>query len=89
MPGGVARGRSARRSQLARILSPGVDGAGHPDVFPTAECRLHRPTATQYGLDAATAGDPARLAGIATAWSPYRSWVALLLRARAQDSAQR
>ncbi|MEU7374446.1 hypothetical protein [Streptomyces albidoflavus] len=45
--------------------------------------------ATEYGLDAATAGDSARLARIATAWRPYRSWVALLLRARAQDSARR
>lgn len=66
-----------------------VRGAGHPDVFPTVEPRLHRAMATQYGLDAATAGDPARLARLATAWRPYRSWVALLLRARAQDSASR
>ncbi|MGW5390784.1 DNA-3-methyladenine glycosylase family protein [Streptomyces koyangensis] len=66
-----------------------IRGAGHPDVFPTAEPRVHRAMATRYGLDAATAGDPARLAGIAAAWSPYRSWVALLLRTRAQDSARR
>ncbi|MFF8563750.1 DNA-3-methyladenine glycosylase family protein [Streptomyces albidoflavus] len=66
-----------------------IRGAGHPDVFPAAEPRVHRAMATEYGLDAATAGDPARLARIATAWSPYRSWVALLLRARAQDSARR
>lgn len=78
----------AARAQLARILSLDVDGAGFPDVFPAAEPRVHRAMATEYGLDAA-AGDPARLARIATAWSPYRSWVALLLRARAQDSARR
>ncbi|MET7507827.1 DNA-3-methyladenine glycosylase 2 family protein [Streptomyces albidoflavus] len=66
-----------------------IRGAGHPDVFPAAEPRVHRAMATEYGLDAATAGDPARLARIATAWRPYRSWVALLLRARAQDSARR
>ncbi|MFF4775817.1 hypothetical protein ACFY05_23480 [Microtetraspora fusca] len=43
--------------------------------------------AAQYRLDVATAGTPARLTRIADAWRPYRSWVALLLRARAEDQA--
>lgn len=42
--------------------------------------------AAQYRLDAATAGNTARLAQIADAWRPYHSWVALLLRrGRSQD----
>ncbi|WP_307865557.1 DNA-3-methyladenine glycosylase family protein [Streptomyces montanisoli] len=64
-----------------------IRGAGHPDIFPTAEPRVHQSMATEYALDAATAADPARLAAIADAWRPYRSWVALLLRARAHDRA--
>jgi DNA-3-methyladenine glycosylase II len=63
-----------------------IRGAGHPDVFPTAEPRVHHAVAAQYRLDVATAGN-ARLAQIADAWRPYRSWVALLLRARAHDQA--
>ncbi|AZS89515.1 DNA-3-methyladenine glycosylase 2 family protein [Streptomyces griseoviridis] len=62
-----------------------IRGAGHPDVFPVTESRLHRAMATEYGLDAAAAGDPAALAGIADGWRPFRSWVGLLLRARAQE----
>lgn len=62
-----------------------IRGAGHPDVFPAAEPRVHRAMATAYDLD--TADNPGQLAQIADAWRPYRSWVALLLRARAQDQA--
>ncbi|GAA2639166.1 DNA-3-methyladenine glycosylase 2 family protein [Streptomyces axinellae] len=63
-----------------------IRGAGHPDVFPLAEPRLHQAMATAYGLDAATAAAPGRLAHIADAWRPYRSWVAVLLRVRAQET---
>lgn len=55
-----------------------IRGAGHPDVFPRHEPRLHAAMARAYGGDA---GDVPRLAGIAERWRPYRSWVALLLRA--------
>ncbi|PWI42982.1 DNA-3-methyladenine glycosylase [Streptomyces sp. ICBB 8177] len=64
-----------------------IRGAGHPDVFPAAEPRVHQAVAAEYGLDADAADDPARLARIADAWRPYRSWVATLLRVRAQDRA--
>jgi 3-methyladenine DNA glycosylase/8-oxoguanine DNA glycosylase len=56
-----------------------IRGAGHPDVFPASERRLHDEMAHEYGLQDPS---PARLAAIAEAWRPYRSWVALLLRAR-------
>jgi DNA-3-methyladenine glycosylase II len=46
-------------------------GAGAPDVFPAAEGRLHRAMAALYGLVDVT---PARLAAVAEAWTPYRSW---------------
>ncbi|MFJ1995053.1 DNA-3-methyladenine glycosylase family protein [Streptomyces asiaticus] len=60
-----------------------IRGAGHPDVFPRHEPRLHAAMAGAYGLDETAARDVRRLAGIADRWRPYRSWVALLLRARA------
>ncbi|WP_262702870.1 MULTISPECIES: DNA-3-methyladenine glycosylase family protein [Streptomyces] len=60
-----------------------IRGAGHPDVFPRHEPRLHAAMADAYGLGEADAGDIRRLAGIADRWRPYRSWIALLLRARA------
>ncbi|QIY58304.1 DNA-3-methyladenine glycosylase 2 family protein [Streptomyces sp. RPA4-5] len=65
-----------------------IRGAGHPDVFPRHEPRLHQAMATAYGLDAAAASDVAQLAKIADGWKPYRSWVALLLRTRAQDTGR-
>ncbi|WP_405842956.1 DNA-3-methyladenine glycosylase 2 family protein [Streptomyces platensis] len=61
-----------------------IRGAGHPDVFPRHEPRLHQAIATAYGLDTPAVGAIARLARIADGWKPYRSWVALLLRTRAQ-----
>ncbi|MFD8459062.1 DNA-3-methyladenine glycosylase family protein [Streptomyces antimycoticus] len=61
-----------------------IRGAGHPDVFPRHEPRLHAALATAYGLDEAVSGDISRLAGIADGWRPYRSWVGLLLRVRAE-----
>jgi DNA-3-methyladenine glycosylase II len=54
-----------------------VRGAGHPDVFPGQERRLHAAMTEAYGLDDP---GPAQLAEIAARWTPYRSWVALLFR---------
>lgn len=77
-------------AQLAEI--PGIGpfsaelilarGAGHPDVFPTAERRLHEEMTLAYGLS-----DPSidQLAAIADGWRPYRTWVGLLLRTRRED----
>jgi DNA-3-methyladenine glycosylase II len=61
-----------------------VRGAGHPDVFPASERRLHEEMAHSYAL-----GNPAlaTLAAIAEKWRPYRSWAALLLRSAAEDRA--
>ena len=59
-----------------------VRGAGHPDVFPTAERRLHAEMAAAYDLRDPS---PARLAAIADRWRPYRSWAAFLFRARRED----
>jgi DNA-3-methyladenine glycosylase II len=61
-------------------------GAGDPDAFPTTESRLHRAVADAYGLG--TEPDPAKLAAIADGWRPYRTWVALLLRARLEQSTR-
>lgn len=71
-----------------------IRGAGHPDVLPAAEPRVRKAMAAAYGLDAGAADHAdhaARLTAIADAWRPFRSWVALLLRAHAQDrrAAQR
>ncbi|WP_236789084.1 DNA-3-methyladenine glycosylase [Amycolatopsis sp. GM8] len=55
-----------------------VRGAGHPDVFPDKEARLHAEMRELYGLPEATVAD---LAEVAESWRPYRSWIALLFRA--------
>ncbi|WP_275460959.1 DNA-3-methyladenine glycosylase family protein [Streptomyces noursei] len=65
-----------------------IRGAGHPDVFPRHEPRVHRALAAAYGLGAPAAADVARLAAVADRWRPYRSWVATLLRIRAQGGYQ-
>ncbi|WP_020670959.1 DNA-3-methyladenine glycosylase family protein [Amycolatopsis nigrescens] len=54
-----------------------IRGAGHPDVFPDAERRLHEEMRLAYGRAEATVADLGRIAG---RWRPYRSWAALLLR---------
>ena len=54
-----------------------VRGAGAPDVFPLSEGRLHESMARLYGLTEPTADD---LAAIAERWTPYRSWVSVLIR---------
>jgi DNA-3-methyladenine glycosylase II len=61
-------------------------GAGHPDAVPTRESRLRRAVADAYGLGREP--DQARLAAIADGWRPYRTWVALLLRARLEQSTR-
>ena len=55
-----------------------VRGAGAPDVYPSRERRLHQAMAELYELDDPDEGELER---IADGWRPYRSWVALLLRA--------
>ncbi|HEY3683833.1 MAG TPA: hypothetical protein VGL93_12370 [Streptosporangiaceae bacterium] len=59
-----------------------IRGAGHPDVFPSAERRLHEEMAAAYDLT-----DPslAELSAIAEHWRPYRSWASFLLRVRRED----
>ena len=56
-------------------------GAGDPDAFPANEKRLHRAMAAAYGLGPEP--DLATLTAVADRWRPYRTWVALLLRADA------
>ncbi|MFD7663647.1 DNA-3-methyladenine glycosylase family protein [Streptomyces sp. NPDC059788] len=63
-----------------------IRGAGHPDVFPRHEPRVHQAVAAAYGLPAAAAADFAHLSKIADRWKPYRSWAAFLLRVRLQDT---
>lgn len=59
-----------------------IRGAGHPDVFPRSEHRLLAEMAPAYGV---LADDVDGLERIADAWSPFRSWVALLMRSRAAE----
>ncbi|WP_442814822.1 DNA-3-methyladenine glycosylase family protein [Streptomyces sp. NBC_01298] len=47
-----------------------IRGAGHPDVFPMAEPRVHKAMAAAYGLAPCAAADTTRLAKIADAWRP-------------------
>lgn len=54
-----------------------VRGAGAPDVFPTSERRLHDSMVQLYELRE-TGVDALRT--VAAAWSPYRSWVSVLIR---------
>src|SRR5258708_7924150 len=52
-----------------------IRGAGHPDLFPACERRLHAAMADAYHLDNP---GPGQLAQLSARWEPYRSWVALL-----------
>lgn len=61
-----------------------IRGAGHPDVFPADERHLLDEMREAYDRPAAT---PRELSSIADAWSPYRSWVALLFRAAREQRA--
>ena len=58
-------------------------GAGEPDHIPLHEPRLCRGAALAYGLD--DPPDRDWLAERAEAWRPYRTWVALLLRAHLEE----
>ncbi|MGI8693668.1 MAG: DNA-3-methyladenine glycosylase family protein [Geodermatophilaceae bacterium] len=57
-------------------------GAGHPDLFPRDERRLHEEMTRAYGLDEPTLEE---LTVIADGWAPYRTWAGLLLRTRRED----
>ncbi len=57
-----------------------IRGAGEPDHFARSERRLHAAMAAAYDTDA---GDVDALESIAERWSPFRSWIGFLLRARA------
>jgi 3-methyladenine DNA glycosylase/8-oxoguanine DNA glycosylase len=54
-------------------------GAGHPDVFATAEPRLHDEITDAYRLAEPSVDELER---VAEGWRPYRTWVSVLLRAR-------
>ena len=54
-----------------------IRGACSPDVFPTSERRLHDSMARLYDLPDTSLP---RLQSIADGWSPYRSWVGVLIR---------
>lgn len=58
-------------------------GAGHPDLFPTSERRLHEEMTHAYALDQPSLD---QLAAVADRWRPYRTWVGLLLRTRREDN---
>jgi 3-methyladenine DNA glycosylase/8-oxoguanine DNA glycosylase len=55
-------------------------GAAHPDGFPESETRLHEEMRRVY--PATTKNE---LKEIAEDWSPYRTWVSLLLRVRREE----
>ena len=56
-----------------------IRGVGNPDALPIREHRLARAARAAYGLP-----EGADIEQIADGWRPYRAWVALLLRARAE-----
>ncbi|QIN80592.1 DNA-3-methyladenine glycosylase 2 family protein [Rubrobacter marinus] len=58
-------------------------GAGEPDHLPTNEPRLGRAVALAYGLDGPPA--PGALRRVSESWRPYRTWVALHLRAALEE----
>lgn len=54
-----------------------IRGAGHPDVFPRAETRLHEIMREAYHLPDAGVEE---LTDIAETWAPFRSWASFLFR---------
>jgi len=55
-----------------------LTGAGHPDLFPRLDTRLHELLRKEYELPDDT--PPGQLERLADSWRPYRSWVAHLFR---------
>ncbi len=94
LDGGRLRSIEPSRALAELRLLPGIGpfgaelvlirGATHPDLFPAHERRLHAEMARAYGLQHPSLE---RLEAIAEQWRPYRSWVALLLRARREDES--
>jgi Glyoxalase/Bleomycin resistance protein/Dioxygenase superfamily len=77
-----ARGPShSRPPPASRKPSRPARGRRSPDAFPTHEKRLHRAMAAVYHLNPG----PEALRAIADCWRPYRTWIALLLRAWLED----
>jgi len=60
-------------------------GAGEPDGLPTNEPRLARAVGRAYGLGKAP--DTEQLRTLGEKWRPYRTWVALHLRAMLEEEA--
>lgn len=58
-------------------------GAGEPDRIPRHEPRLSRAVARSYGLDATPSVE--EMEKIGEKWRPYRTWVALHLRAALEE----
>ncbi len=58
-------------------------GTGQPDYLPTHEPRLARAAAQAYGLEETP--DNEELEKISESWRPYRTWVALHLRAALEE----
>lgn len=56
-------------------------GAGHPDLFTTAEPRLAKRMDEAYG----TSSSAKAATAVADGWRPFRSWCAFLLRSAADD----
>ena len=54
-----------------------------PDVFPTAEGRLHAAMRAAYELPGSVGLE--QLQQVADRWRPFRSWVALLFRTAGED----
>ena len=63
-----------------------IRGAGHPDVFPRAETRLHGIMRQAYHVPEA---DVAQLEELAEAWRPLRSWATFLLRVEGEARLRR
>jgi DNA-3-methyladenine glycosylase II len=82
-----AAGHAAALAELQQLPGIGpfgaelilVRGAGEPDHFARSERRLHAAMADAYDVDP---GDVDALEEIAAGWSPFRSWIGFLLRAR-------
>ena len=75
----VARPRTAQLRELPGIGPFSAElvwirGVGDPDALPGNERRIEAIVRERYG-------DDARMEDVAEAWRPFRSWVALLLRA--------